>query len=98
MVALAEGYASPPGNLRAVLAQVADPRAPRGVRHRLATVLTLAACAVLAGARSFVAVAEGRPIPTRPPRGGPGRAGAERVDVSRLFKVGGVGPSRRWPS
>lgn len=58
MVALAEGYASPPGNLRAVLAQVADPRAPRGVRHRLETVLTLAACAVLAGARSFVAVAE----------------------------------------
>ncbi|HMA47919.1 MAG TPA: ISAs1 family transposase, partial [Frankiaceae bacterium] len=58
MVALAEGYASPPGNLRAVLAQVADPRAARGVQHRLETVLTLAACAVLAGARSFVAVAE----------------------------------------
>lgn len=38
--------------------QVSDPWARRGVRHGLATVLTLAACAVLAGARSFVAVAE----------------------------------------
>lgn len=58
MVALAEGYVLPPGDLQAVLAQVADPRAPRGVRHRLETVLTLAACAVLAGAGSFVAVAK----------------------------------------
>jgi predicted transposase YbfD/YdcC len=41
-----------------VLAQVADPRHRRGVRHRLAVILGLAVCAVLAGARSFTAIAE----------------------------------------
>jgi hypothetical protein len=45
----------------AVLARVADPRKPRGVRHRLSAVVGLAVCAVcavLAGARSYVAIAE----------------------------------------
>jgi hypothetical protein len=37
---------------------VADPRARRGIRHGLVVVLTVAVCAVIAGARSFVAVAE----------------------------------------
>ncbi|MEW1569483.1 transposase family protein [Streptomyces sp. NPDC093509] len=40
------------------LAQVPDPRDPRGVRHPLVTVLALTACAVLAGARSLLAVSE----------------------------------------
>jgi predicted transposase YbfD/YdcC len=40
------------------LAAVPDPRARRGVRHRLAVILSLAVCAVLAGARSFTAIAE----------------------------------------
>lgn len=40
------------------LAEVPDPRDPRGVRHRLAVVLTLTACAVLAGATSLLAVGE----------------------------------------
>jgi predicted transposase YbfD/YdcC len=44
--------------LRAVLGQVTDPRKPRGVRHGLVVVLTAAVCAVAAGARSFVAIAE----------------------------------------
>lgn len=47
----------PPG-LLAVLAKVADPRHRRGVRYRLAVILGLAVCAVLAGARSFTAIAE----------------------------------------
>ncbi|MGD9486197.1 transposase family protein [Streptomyces sp. TRM70308] len=38
------------------LAEVPDPRDPRGVRHRLAVVLALTACAVLAGATSLLAV------------------------------------------
>lgn len=46
-----------PGLLQ-VLARVADPRARRGVRHRLETILRVAVCAVLAGARSYVAIAE----------------------------------------
>jgi hypothetical protein len=44
--------------VRSVLAAVPDPRARRGVRHRLETILAVAMCAVLAGARSFVAIAE----------------------------------------
>lgn len=40
------------------LAGVPDPRDPRGVRHRLAVVLALTACAVLAEATSLLAVGE----------------------------------------
>jgi predicted transposase YbfD/YdcC len=40
------------------LSAVPDPRKPRGVRHGVLAVLLLGACAVLAGARSFTAVAE----------------------------------------
>lgn len=40
------------------LAQVPDSRDPRGVRHALAVVLALTACAVLAGATSLLAVGE----------------------------------------
>ena len=46
------------GRLLPALAAVPDPRARRGVRHRLAVILGLALCAVLAGARSFTAIAE----------------------------------------
>jgi predicted transposase YbfD/YdcC len=45
-------------DLREVLGEVVDPRKRRGVRHGLVVVLTAAVCAVVAGARSFVAVAE----------------------------------------
>lgn len=45
-------------DLREVLAEVVDPRARRGVRHGLVVVLTAAVCAVVAGARSLVAIAE----------------------------------------
>jgi predicted transposase YbfD/YdcC len=41
-----------------LLAAFPDTRARRGVRHRVAVILGLAVCAVLAGARSFVAIAE----------------------------------------
>lgn len=41
-----------------VFAQVPDPRDPRGVRHSLAVVLALAQTAVLAGARTLLAIAE----------------------------------------
>jgi len=47
-----------PGDLLAALARVVDPRARRGVRHRLTVILAIGACAVLAGARSLVAIAE----------------------------------------
>ncbi len=44
--------------LREALTQVADPRARRRVRHQLAGMLSAAVCAVAAGARSFVTIAE----------------------------------------
>ncbi len=57
LAGLAEDAADPPGLLGA-LAGVVDPRHRRGVRHRLAVILGLTVCAVLAGARSFTAIAE----------------------------------------
>src|ERR1700737_2235965 len=54
LFAAADGLDGDRATVLSVLAAVADPRARRGVRHRLA----LAVCAVLAGARSFTAIAE----------------------------------------
>jgi predicted transposase YbfD/YdcC len=58
LVELAGDAADEQPGLLAVLARVADPRARRGVRHRLTGILGLALCAVVAGARSFTAIAE----------------------------------------
>lgn len=46
------------GRLLEVLARVPDPRARRGVRHDLVGLLAVSVCAVLAGARSFAAIAD----------------------------------------
>jgi hypothetical protein len=63
----------------AVLAKMADPGHRRGVRHRLAVILGLAVCAVLAGARSVTAIAEWA-------------ADADQ-DTLRALGVGGAVPS-----
>jgi len=47
-----------PPSVLTVLGTLADTRKRRGIRHQLGAVLGLAVCAVLAGARSFVAIAE----------------------------------------
>lgn len=44
--------------LAPVLSTLPDPRKRRGVRHGLVTLLSVAVCAVVAGARSFVAIVE----------------------------------------
>jgi hypothetical protein len=44
--------------LVAHLTAVPDPRDRRGLRHRLASVLAVAVCAVLSGARSLAAIGE----------------------------------------
>src|SRR5919112_5403652 len=44
--------------LLAALADLPDPRARRGVRHALTVVVTAAVCAVVAGYRSYTAIAE----------------------------------------
>lgn len=50
--------ATVPRDLLGALGAVVDPRARRGVRHQCRSVLGIAVCAVLAGARSYVAIAE----------------------------------------
>lgn len=47
-----------PDGLLELLALVPDPRKPRGIRHDLTGVLAVALSAVIAGAQSFVAIAE----------------------------------------
>ena len=54
---LPDPVASAP-ELAVVLSTLTDPRKRRGVRHGLVTLLSVAVCAVAAGARSFVAIAE----------------------------------------
>jgi hypothetical protein len=44
--------------LLVALGSVPDPRARRGVRHRFTAIVGIGVCAVLAGARSFTAIAE----------------------------------------
>jgi hypothetical protein len=46
------------GGLVDLLRTVTDPRRPRGVRHAIVTIVALAVCACLAGARSFEAIAQ----------------------------------------
>src|SRR6516164_5491953 len=58
LLAAAQSLDREPARLLPVLAAIPDPRARRGVRHRLAVILGLTVCAVLAGARSFTAIAE----------------------------------------
>jgi hypothetical protein len=49
---------SVPIDLLLALREVTDPRARRGRRHDVVAVLGVAVCAVLAGARSYIAIAE----------------------------------------
>ncbi|MFB6398465.1 transposase family protein, partial [Polymorphospora sp. 2-325] len=46
------------GGLPEALAGLPDPRARRGVRHQLTVVVTAAVCAVVAGYRSYAAIAQ----------------------------------------
>ena len=93
-------------DLLVVLAAVSDPRKSRGVRHRLLTVLAAAVCAVLAGARSYVAIAEWAadlPISVRLRLGMGHRAPSEstlprvlqRVDADELDTAVSAWPARR---
>jgi hypothetical protein len=52
------GPAEVSADLPAALAEVPDPRARRGIRHRLTVVVTTAVCAVVAGYRSYTTIAE----------------------------------------
>ena len=55
---LAELSKTVPRDLLTALEEMVDPRARRGKRHRLVTVLGIAVCAVLSGARASRTIAE----------------------------------------
>jgi len=46
------------GGLIDHLRMIADPRMKRGIRHRMLSMLTVAVCAVLSGAKSYIAIGE----------------------------------------
>ena len=47
-----------PGGLIDALRTIPDPRLKRGIRHRMLSVLTVAICAIISGARSYTAIGE----------------------------------------
>ncbi len=53
-----DGASPIPGGLLTLLAQVADPRKRRGVRHTASSIVAVALAATVAGARSFSTIAE----------------------------------------
>lgn len=74
-------------DLLSLLATVPDPRDPRGRQHRLPTILAVGLAAVLAGARSFVAIGEWvahQPAHALAPLGVHGR-GPEESTIRRAF-------------
>lgn len=92
--------------LFAALRQVAVPRDGRGRRHRLGTILAIATCAVLAGARSYVGIAQwgadaepdqlapigcGTAVPCEPTI----RRTGQRVDGDELDRAIGAWAQRR---
>lgn len=78
----------PDADLFTALARVPDPRASRGVRHQLVTVLAIGVAAVLAGARSWVAIgewAQDLPVSARM-RLGIGRAAPSESTIRRVLR------------
>ncbi|MGI8534944.1 MAG: ISAs1 family transposase [Mycobacteriales bacterium] len=80
--------ASVPAGVLAVLSTVTDPRARRGVRHGCAAVLGIAVCAVLAGAKSYLAITEWAHdlTPTVRARLGLGRTAPSESTIRRVLQ------------
>jgi hypothetical protein len=75
-------------SLLEALSAVPDPRRARGRRYRLASVLTLAVCAMLSGARSLYAIAQwGRDHNAAEVRAALGISHADVPSVATLFRV-----------
>lgn len=83
------GLEAVPVDLLGALGAVADPRARRGVRHGFVAVLVVGVCAVLAGARTFTAIAEWAhdlPVGVRV-RLGLGRVAPSESTIRRLLQA-----------
>ena len=85
----AGSVAEPDTDLLTVLAAVPDPRGTCGRRHRLVTVLALSVAAVLAGARSYVAIAEwAHDLPASARlRLGMGRCAPSESTIRRILRI-----------
>ncbi len=83
-----EELASVPAGVLAVLVAVVDPRSRRGVRHGCGAVLGIAVCAVLAGAKSYLAIAEWAHdlTPTVRARLGIGRRAPSESTIRRVLQ------------
>src|SRR5256885_14872633 len=76
-------------NLLDALAAVPDPRHRRGVRYRLASLLAVAVCAVLAGATTFAAIADWATDLDEPAR--------RRLGLTRPIPAGSAGWRALFP-
>ncbi len=75
-------------SLLEALAEVPDPRARRGRRYAVATILTFAVCAMLCGARSLYAIAQwGRDYGSEEVRSALGIGRSSTPSVATLFRV-----------
>ena len=108
LVAVARALGRDGKGVLPLLAAFPDPRASRGVRHPVAVVLGLAVCAVLAGARSFVAIAEwaadagqaalaGLGVTGRLPGESAFRRVLQSLDADALDDTAGRGPGSARP-
>jgi len=79
-------------DLLGYLAQIADPRQQRGRRHALTTVLAVAVCAVLAGARSLAAIGEWAADAPQPVLAA---LGVRRDPLRRVYRPPGEATVRR---
>jgi hypothetical protein len=97
------------GGLMDLLKTLVDPRKPRGVRHPVVTIVAIAVCAALSGARSFCAIAEwGQGLSCealqqlgskrwRPPSEPTLRRVLQRIDADRLDAEIGQWLARQHP-
>ena len=108
LITAAQAVVGDRARLLPVLAAVPDPRARRGVRHRLAAILGLAVCALLAGTRSFTAIAEWAADADQGTRDALGITGVvpcestfrralQHLDADALDNAAGAGPSSAPP-
>jgi hypothetical protein len=94
LAAAADAHRLSGTTLLAALAKVPDPRKRRSIRHSITTILALAVCAVVAGARSFTVIGGWAAARTEPPAG---TRRALALDGKTVHGLGSSGQHARRP-